>query len=84
MSAFSPFYDVSAAGSMAATVCAREAREQAPPEAPPPFAATPQGSCAGLPEAMCRKTGWRRLAGALFDLVSGPRPLPFATASRQD
>jgi hypothetical protein len=73
MNVFSPFYDVSAAGSMAATVCAREARDQAPARPPAPFAAAPRASCPAPAAAACRKAGWRRLADALFDLVSGPR-----------
>jgi hypothetical protein len=68
-----PLYDVSAAGSLAASVCASEAKEQAPALKPPPFAAAPRQACSAQTIAACRKSGWRRLAGALFDLVSGPR-----------
>jgi hypothetical protein len=83
MNAFSPFYDVSAAGSMAATVCARDVREPASMREPAPFAAAPRAPCPALSIAACRKAGWRRLAEALVDLVSGPR-LPPSVAPRQD
>jgi len=72
MNAF-PIYDVSAAGSLAASVCAREAREPARAEPPSPFAAAPQPPRIAPCSAACRKAGWRRLAQALIDLVSGPR-----------
>ena len=73
MNAFTPFYDVSAAGSMVATVCAREAKDRAPAQEPPPFAAAPKSPCPAPLAAVCRRAAWRRLADALFDLVSGPR-----------
>src|SRR4051812_48544958 len=72
MNASPTYYDVSAAGSLAASVCAREAREP-PNAAPPPFAATPRPPCPAPLAAKCSKAGWRRLFAALFDLVSGPR-----------
>jgi hypothetical protein len=72
MNPLPPFYDLSAAGSMAATVCARSAREAATAQAPPPFAATPRAPCPANPAAACKTTRWRRLAGALVGLISGP------------
>jgi hypothetical protein len=71
MNGFPPVYDVSAAGSMAASLCASGARERAAAE-PPPFAAAPTPGCAA-PIAACRKAAWRRLVGALVGLISGPR-----------
>jgi len=82
MNAFMPFYDVSAAGSMAASLCTRAPMETKAVE-PAPFAAAPRSPCAALVAAPCKKAaGWRRLADAAFDLVSGPTLTPSATARR--
>jgi hypothetical protein len=82
MNAFMPFYDVSSAGSMAATLCSRAPQETQAFE-PAPFVATPRAPCPALPAAPCKKAaGWRRLADAAFDLVSGPTLTPSPAARR--
>ena len=82
MNAFTPFYDVSGAGSMAASLCSRASQETKVVE-PAPFAAAPRSPCPALPASACKKAaGWRRLAGAAFDLVSGPTLTPSPAARR--
>jgi hypothetical protein len=82
MNAFTPFYDVSGAGSMAATLCARASQGTQAVE-PAPFAASPRPPCPALPAAPRKKAArWRRLADAAFDLVSGPTLTP--SAARRD
>jgi len=82
MNAFTPFYDAAGAGSMAEALCARAPLETRAAE-PAPFATAPRTPCAALVAAPCKKAaGWRRIADAVFDLVSGPTLTPSATARR--
>ncbi|HXT09257.1 MAG TPA: hypothetical protein VN715_20255 [Roseiarcus sp.] len=73
MSIVSPFHDVCIAG------CAANAALNAAAKTPTPthseaasFAASPMRAEAAPPQVAPRRRGWRRIAAALFSLVSGP------------
>ncbi len=69
MSAFSPIYDVSAAGCVAnATLCAPAPKDGA--DGPASIDFPPANAAMAAPKAAAR--GWRRLIEALLNLISGP------------
>ena len=73
MSMVSPFHDVCVAGCLANVALSAAAKTQAPTHGEiASFAASPMRAEAAPPQVAPRRAGWRRLAAAVFSLVSGP------------
>jgi hypothetical protein len=82
MSIVSPFHDMCVAGCLASAALGVSAKkEAAEPAEAADFAPCPLRADTPAPQAAPAHPRWRRIADALFDLVSGPT-MPHRDANR--